>query len=166
MKRKKVAVSFDSAISSSILTFATSLLGNTKIELRTFWHYLLALVVLLLIFFFFFACTEIIYNVWKKYIQRANISTDLNNELEKLKTYIEDLYKKHIVFQQSNMEEYKNVLIQEIRVIYSKISSKLCLIDQYSSSKTLKNKFIINEIALIESYKQFCMTIKDIYDIH
>ena len=43
----------DSTISSSILTFAIGILGNTNIKLSEWWHYLLVVFALVGIFIFF-----------------------------------------------------------------------------------------------------------------
>ena len=155
----------DSTISSSILTFAIGILGNTNIKLSEWWHYLLAIISLVGIFIFFFVATEITVNVWKKYFQRADISTNENTEISELKEYIQSLYEKHVEYQNTTFPEYKNVLIQEMVVLYGKATNKLNLIKQYSSSKTLKNKLAVTNIELIRSYEQFCSKMKDLYKL-
>ncbi len=165
MHRRKVSFALDSTISSSILTFAIGILGNTNIELSEWWHYLLAFFALVGIFIFFFVTTEITVNVWKKYFQRADISTNENIEIGELRVYIKTLYEKHVEYQTSNFLEYQNVLIQEIAILYSKATDKLNLINQYSSSKTLKNKFVVTNVALIKNYEQFCSKIKELYNL-
>ena len=165
MHRRKVSFVLDSTISSSILTFVIGMLGNTNIQLSEWWHYLLAVFALVGIFIFFFVVTEIAVNVWKKYFQRADISTNENTEIGELRVYIKALHEKHFEYQTSNLLEYQNVLIQEIAILYSKATDKLNLIKRYSSSKTLKNKFVVNNVALIKSYEQFCSKMKEIYKL-
>ena len=121
--------------------------------------------VLVGIFIFFFVATEITVNVWKKYFQRADISTNENTEISELRVYIKALHEKHVEYHTFKLLEYQNVLIQEIAILYNKAIDKLNLIKQYSTSKTLKNKFIVNNVALIKSYEQFCSKMKEIYKL-
>lgn len=165
MNRKKVSFVLDSTISSSILTFAIGILGNTNIKLSEWWHYLLVVFALVGIFIFFFVATDIIVNVWKKYFQRPDISTNENKEISELQVYIKALFEKHVECQTSNFIEYKNVLIQEIAFLYNKATNKLNLIRQFSSSTTLKNKFVITNNELIDSYEQFCDKMKELYKL-
>lgn len=164
LKRREISFEFDSVIASSILSFAVSLFGNTNVRLQVWWHYLLAVMVLLIMFLLFFVGIEIVVNVWKKHFQRANITAEKNKEIRELENYIKILYDKHLNYQDSQMDEYKEVLIGEMSAVYLKSIKKIELIKRFSSSQTLRNKFTTIDIGLMETYVQFCNRIKEIYN--
>ena len=165
MNKKKFNIGVSSTISSSILSLSLSVLSFSNLELNTLWHYMLAFLGVALSFVVFLIIVELTQWLHKKYIKRANISANYNDEKVILEVTTEKLYNKHYQYQQSTSSEYKAVLKKEISILYWEANKKINFIKRFSSSPTLKKKFVITDPELIANYDIFLESIKNEYGL-
>ncbi len=108
---------------------------------------------------------EFIIHFYEKYLQRANISTDITSEMRLLENYIDSIIEKTCQYRSEDIEDYKILFAKQISILYKKAIHQIQLIDRFSNSHTLKNRLEIPDKELFIYYKNFCEYIKKEYNI-
>lgn len=163
LKKLKDIVDNSSSISASILSFALTIIGFSNFEITAWWHYIATVLVVFVVYVFFYILIEIIAFLYKRYFERANIESDINDEIEELEEIIDNIDYKIERYEKTSIEGYKVILFEQICCLNIKATNKIKFIENSCESETKKNKFKIPNAEEFKKYKEFCNEISNTY---
>ena len=95
-----------SSVSASILSMTLTVLNFSKLHLTIWWHFIIAFISVLFLFAFLYFFIEAINCFYNKFIKRASIKSEVNQELSDLKYFIDTIYDKDSKYEQVENEFY------------------------------------------------------------